>query len=75
MDYLLTHYTDILAVIGAVMALASVITGLTDTDADDRVVAAIKGVLARLSFLQPKTSYETLKVPLKKPATRIRGLK
>lgn len=55
------------AVLGALIPLASLIVGLTDTPKDDAVLAKI---LPFLSFLQPKDAAGTLKLPLTKPADK-----
>lgn len=50
MEWLQANYVNILAVVGAVVGLASVIVKLTPTQKDDAVLAKIISVLEVLSI-------------------------
>ena len=50
MEWLQTNYVNILAVIGAVIPLASVIVKLTPTQKDDTILAYIIDVLQKFSL-------------------------
>lgn len=52
--FLLNHWTDILAVYGAVVAAASTIVKLTPSQSDDAVLAKVVGVLDFLSTVPVK---------------------
>ncbi len=58
--WLVAHWQELAAALGALLTLASIVTAFTATPKDDAVVAKI---VAWLSFLQPRTSEGTLKVP------------
>ena len=50
MEWLTTHWSDILAVFGAVVGLATAIVKLTPTQKDDNVLAKVIKVLVALSL-------------------------
>lgn len=50
MEWLQVNYVNILAVVGAVVGLASVIVKLTPTQKDDTILAKIVNVLEVLSL-------------------------
>ena len=50
MEWLQTNYVNILALIGAVVGLASIIVKITPTQKDDRILAKIINVLQVLSI-------------------------
>jgi hypothetical protein len=54
MDWIANHYQDILAVIGAVVSLATIIVGLTPTTKDDEILGKIVRVLDYFSVLPVK---------------------
>lgn len=51
------HWNDVLAVIGGVIGVATVIVKLTPTQKDDAVLAKIIKVLAALSLCNPDGSF------------------
>lgn len=65
-EWFASNWDVILMVSGAVLSLASIVTKLTPTPTDDKVVDFIKNLLARLSVLQPK-GVSGVKAPLTKP--------
>jgi hypothetical protein len=54
MNWIINHWNDVLAVIGAAVALATVIVKLTPSQKDDTVLAKVVGVLNWLSTVNPK---------------------
>lgn len=50
MDWVLTNYVQIFNVVTAVIAAASAISALTPTDADNKLVAKIKGLVDFLAL-------------------------
>lgn len=56
MDWIMAHWKDILATIGAVVLAASAIVKLTPTQKDDTVLAKIIKVLAALGLFNPDGS-------------------
>ncbi len=67
MSWLVTHWGELLAAAGAIVAAASFITTLTPTPKDDAALAKVRQVLARLSALQPLDSHRRVKLPLTRP--------
>jgi hypothetical protein len=67
MSWLVTHWGELLAAAGALVAAASFITTLTPTPKDDAALAKLRQVLARLSALQPLDSHRRVKLPLTRP--------
>jgi len=66
MSWLVTHWGELLAAAGALVAAASFITTLTPTPKDDAALAKVRHVLARL--MQPLDSHRRVKLPLTKPS-------
>lgn len=56
MSWIMEHWKDILAIIGGVVAVASVIVKLTPSTKDDTVLAKIIKILAALSLYNPDGS-------------------
>lgn len=57
-NWIITHWTDILAGFGGAVLLASIIVGLTPTTKDDSIMRKIINVFDKLSFLQTKENKE-----------------
>ena len=53
MEYLTTHWVEITAVVGGIVTVASLITKMTPTQADDKVLAKIVAFLNTVA-LNPK---------------------
>lgn len=53
MTWIMEHWKDILAVIGGIVTVASIIVKLTPTQKDDNVLAKIIKILAALSLYNP----------------------
>ena len=56
MEWITTHWDDVLAIIGGVVLVVSTVVKLTATDKDDTVWAKILKVLAALSLVNPDGS-------------------
>lgn len=54
--WLSEHWDDVLAIIGGIVTVVSIIVKLTATDKDDTVWAKILKVLAALSLVNPDGS-------------------
>lgn len=53
MTWIMEHWKDILAVIGGIVTVASIIVKLTPTQKDDNVLAKVIKILAALSLYNP----------------------
>ncbi len=56
MEWITTHWDDVLAIIGGVVVVVSTVVKLTATDKDDTVWAKILAVLSALSLVNPDGS-------------------
>lgn len=56
MEWITTHWNDILAVIGGVVVIVSTVVKLTATEKDDTVWAKVLAVLSALSLVNPDGS-------------------
>ena len=56
MEWILEHGKDVLAIIGGVVAVASLIVKLTPTQKDDTVLGKIIKILAALGLFNPDGS-------------------
>ena len=56
MEWITAHWKDILAVIGGVVAVASLIVKLTPTQKDDTFLAKVIKVLSALGLFNPDGS-------------------
>ena len=63
--WVVSHWPEITGALGALLTLAAAVTAMTPTPKDDEVV---RKIVAWLSFLQPRTSSGTLKMPGTSPA-------
>ena len=57
MTFITQHYDEVLQIIGAVVALATLIVKLTPTPKDDDALAKIVKVLSVLSLCNPDGSF------------------
>jgi hypothetical protein len=57
MEWITTNWKDILAVIGAAVALATAVVKLTPTLKDDNALAKVIKVLSALSLCNPDGSF------------------
>lgn len=63
MEWLAEHWEIISTITGILLAIASVITGLTDTPLDNTVVDVIKKIFGQISFTKHADAEGTLKLP------------
>lgn len=56
MEWITTHWQEILAWIGGIVTAASIIVKLTPTQKDDNVLAKVIKILAALSLFNPDGS-------------------
>ena len=56
MEWITTHWDDVLAIIGGVVVVVSTVVKLTATDKDDTVWAKVLKVLSALSLYNPDGS-------------------
>ena len=56
MEWITTHWDDVLAIIGGVVLVVSTVVKLTATTKDDTVWAKVLAVLAALSLVNPDGS-------------------
>jgi hypothetical protein len=56
MEWITTHWQEILAWIGGVVTAASIIVKLTPTQKDDNILAKVIKILAALSLFNPDGS-------------------
>lgn len=56
MEWITTHWDDVLTIIGGVVVVVSAVVKLTATDKDDTVWAKILKVLSALSLVNPDGS-------------------
>lgn len=56
MTWIMEHWKDILAVIGGVVTVASIIVKLTPTQKDDNILSKIITILSALSLYNPDGS-------------------
>ena len=57
MNWITQHYDEVLQIIGAVVALATLIVKLTPTQQDDNVLAKVIRVLSALSLCNADGSF------------------
>ena len=55
-NWLFEHWDDVLAIIGGIVTVVSIIVKLTATDKDDTVWAKVLKVLSALSLVNPDGS-------------------
>lgn len=56
-NWIVSHWTDVLAIVGGLVSVASIIVKLTPTTKDDSVLNAIIKVLAAVSIVNPDGSF------------------
>ena len=57
MEWITEHWNDILAIIGATVTLATLITAATPTTKDDAILAKIVKLLSIFGLLNPDKSF------------------
>lgn len=56
-NWIVSHWDDVLAIVGGLVSVASIIVKLTPTTKDDSVLNAIIKVLAAVSIVNPDGSF------------------
>ena len=54
MDWILAHQTELIAIIGGIVTVASIIVKLTPTPTDDKIFSKVYKVLEVLSLVKKK---------------------
>ena len=67
MSWIFTHWGELLAGAGAILAAASFITRLTPSPKDDAAISRLQSLLARISMLNPPHRGQSLKMPGQRP--------
>ena len=57
MSWITEHWKDILAIIGAAVSLATLITAITPSQKDDAILAKIIKILSAIGLLNPDKSF------------------
>ncbi len=57
MSWILEHWKDVLAIIGAAVTLATLIVAITPTQKDDALLAKIIKILSAIGLLNPDKSF------------------
>lgn len=55
MDYIVAHYDEILAAIGAIVTAASAVVAITPSTRDDEIMGKIVGFIAKFSIFNKRT--------------------
>ncbi len=71
MEWLITNWALIMGLVGGLIAVATFITGLTDTPDDDRVVDWIRRAFGMLSVAEHRDGEGSLKLPGTNPSAPI----
>ena len=59
-NFIQAHYQDILAIIGAIVSIATIIVKITPTEKDDAVLTKIVNMLSKLSLVNTKTDQKIM---------------
>ena len=59
--FLKLHYDEILAIIGGIVSIATIITKITPSKRDDEILAKILNILSKLSIVNTKQDEKILK--------------
>ena len=59
-NFFQNHYTDLLAIIGGIVSIATVIVKLTPTTKDDDILTKIVNLLEKFSLVNTKTNQEII---------------
>ena len=60
LDYMVNHYNDILAIIGGIVSVATIITKLTPSTKDDEILTKIVNVISKFSVVNTKNDQEKI---------------
>lgn len=53
-NFIQNHYDELLAIIGGIVSIATIIVGITPTDKDNKVLEKIINLLAKFSIINTK---------------------
>jgi Na+-transporting NADH:ubiquinone oxidoreductase subunit NqrC len=57
MNWIIEHWKDVLAIIGAAVSLATLIVAITPSQKDDAILAKIIKILSAIGLLNPDKSF------------------
>ena len=60
LDYMVNHYNDILAIIGGIVSVATIITKLTPSTKDDEILTKIVNIISKFSVVNTKNDQEKI---------------
>lgn len=60
LDYMVNHYNDILAIIGGIVSVATIITKLTPSTKDDEILTKIVNIISKFSVINTKNDQEII---------------
>lgn len=66
MTWIMENWGTLVSIVGGLIAVASMIVGLTPTPKDDAVLKTVRDFLIRISILKPSDSPGTFKAPGRK---------
>ena len=59
-NFIQAHYQDILAIIGAIVSIATIIIKITPTEKDDAVITKIVNMLSKLSLVNTQSDQKII---------------
>ena len=59
-NFITNHYDEVLAIIGGIVSVATIIVKLTPTTKDDEILDKIIGILAKFSLVNTKKDQKIL---------------
>lgn len=60
LDYMVNHYNDILAIIGGIVSVATIITKLTPSTKDDEILTKIVNIISKFSVVNTKNDQKII---------------
>lgn len=60
LNFIVEHYDEILAIIGGIVSIATIIVKLSPSKRDDEILAKIINILAKLSLINTKQDAKIL---------------
>lgn len=60
LDFIINHYDELLAIIGAIVSLSTIIVKLTPTTKDDAILKTLIGYLESFSLVNTKENQKKL---------------
>lgn len=65
LNFIAEHYDEILAIIGGIVSIATIITRLTPSTRDDEILAKIVNILSKFSIVNTKQDTKLLEAAKK----------